>query len=399
MEKAYSLLRFGLAEVGLLGAGSQASGEASHDGFDDLPRRRAASDVGGPNRRFGEYRGHGVLDQEPCPARVLVVPGPGQVLQQHGTREDRRHRIGDAFAGDVRGRAVAGLKDRVAVAQVGGRGHAQPADQPGRQVREDVAEHVLGDDHVEPLRLADELEGRRVDVQVIGRDVRIARGDLVEHGAEEGERAEHVGLVHAGHARPGFAAAAGQLEGRADDPRGAAAGDDLGIGGDLIAEHDARAQRGEEPLGALADDDQVDGGDTRQGTRNTRQPPCGANPRVQVELAAEGDLRGQLRAVLAADVGQSAGAQEDRVGLAAGRQRRGGEILSALEVSPLRRPGPAGTRGRSRPRAAGPRSARRSHRPRPRGRCRPLPQPRSCTSSSISTHPNAPPPRPVAACV
>ena len=94
------------------------------------------------------------------------------------------------------------------------------------------------------------------------------------------------------------------------------------------------AERGEEPLGALADDDQVDGGVARQRAGNTRQPPRGADPRVQVELAAEGDLGGQLGAVRAADVGQAAGAQEDRVGLAAGRQRRGGQVLPALEVSP-----------------------------------------------------------------
>ena len=48
----------------------------------------------------------------------------------------------------------------------------------GRDVGEDVAEQVVGDDHVEVLRLGDQEHRGRVDVLVLGGDVRELGGDL-----------------------------------------------------------------------------------------------------------------------------------------------------------------------------------------------------------------------------
>ena len=65
------------------------------------------------------------------------------------------------------------------------------------EVGEDVAEQVVGDDHVVALRVLHEVDARRVDVVVRRADLRVLGGDLVERALPQvaGER-QHVGLVH-----------------------------------------------------------------------------------------------------------------------------------------------------------------------------------------------------------
>ena len=65
------------------------------------------------------------------------------------------------------------------------------------EVGEDVAEEVVGDDHVVALRVLHEVDAGGVDVVVGGGDVGVLGGDLVERALPEvaGE-GEHVGLVH-----------------------------------------------------------------------------------------------------------------------------------------------------------------------------------------------------------
>src|SRR5439155_1702166 len=41
--------------------------------------------------------------------------------------------------------------------KVGARSEAEPAHEPGAQVRENVSVEIVGDDHLEPLRLAHQL--------------------------------------------------------------------------------------------------------------------------------------------------------------------------------------------------------------------------------------------------
>jgi hypothetical protein len=60
-------------------------------------------------------------------------------------------------------------------------GHAQPALERGGQVGDDVAEHVVGDDHVERARLAHHLQAERVHVHVLRLDV----GILLRHFFED----------------------------------------------------------------------------------------------------------------------------------------------------------------------------------------------------------------------
>ena len=62
-------------------------------------------------------------------------------------------------------------------------------------VRQDVAEQVLGQDDVEPLRSGHERHRARVHVHVRHGDVGVVPGDLVHDLAPELRRLEHVGLV------------------------------------------------------------------------------------------------------------------------------------------------------------------------------------------------------------
>src|SRR5690606_14343597 len=117
--------------------------------LDDLAGHRAggqaatvAGQVGGERARFQRRR------HRPLHADRLRLQ-PQRVAQQQGRAEDRADRVGDALAGDVGGRAVDRLvQSRRAFAQRRGRQQAHRAGQHRGLVGEDVAEQVLGDDHV-----------------------------------------------------------------------------------------------------------------------------------------------------------------------------------------------------------------------------------------------------------
>ena len=106
-------------------------------------------------------------------------------------------------AGDVRRRAVHGLEQpgRTRRAERCAREHPDRAGQHRRLVAEDVAEHVLGEDHVEVTRRGDQPHRRVVDEQVLELDVReLRRVDLAHDLAPQTAGLEHVGLVDARHA-------------------------------------------------------------------------------------------------------------------------------------------------------------------------------------------------------
>ena len=74
---------------------------------------------------------------------------------------------------------------RPSVAKAGGCCEPEAAAHAGRDVGEDVAERVLGQDHVEPLGMLDELQPRSVDEHVLELHVRIVRGDACHRLAPE----------------------------------------------------------------------------------------------------------------------------------------------------------------------------------------------------------------------
>src|SRR5699024_5769168 len=111
-------------------------------------------------------------------------------------------RAGEVLARDVGGRAVHRLEHR----RVGAGGvdvaagrQADAAGDRGRQVGDDVAEQVVGDDHVEAARIGHQVHHRGVDVHVVGGDLRVLGGHLV-HGAlpQPAGVGQHVVLVHQG---------------------------------------------------------------------------------------------------------------------------------------------------------------------------------------------------------
>ena len=90
-------------------------------------------------------------------------------LAHHRGRDDRRTRIGGAGARDVGRRAVHRLEQRRAGAgriEVGRRGASDAAGDRAAEVGEDVAEQVVGDDHVVAAGILDEVDARGVDVVV-----------------------------------------------------------------------------------------------------------------------------------------------------------------------------------------------------------------------------------------
>src|SRR3989442_1674835 len=89
----------------------------------------------------------------------------------------------------------------------------------GGLIAQDIAEQVGGHEHVELLRVADELHGAVVHVEVGELDVRIAFRDVAHHAAPERRGFEDVRLVHGGDLAPPLAArVAGDL-GDADELR------------------------------------------------------------------------------------------------------------------------------------------------------------------------------------
>ncbi len=215
----------------------------------DRRRRQSAGERGRARRRrprgccAGSCRGRrGRRRRRPRPR--VGSRTEAEVLEQHRHRQDRRGRVGDAAAGDVGRRAVHRLEHRrVGAADVEVAAGREPdaAGDRGGEVGEDVAEQVVGDDHVEALRLGDQEDGRGVDVQVVGGDV----GELL---ADPGDGAlpqaagvhEHVGLVHQREvvARAG----GGATERVADDPLHAVRRVDADLGGDLVRRY-PRARR------------------------------------------------------------------------------------------------------------------------------------------------------------
>ena len=72
------------------------------------------------------------------------------------------------------------FKDRVVVAEIGARSETESADKTGAQIAYDVAEHVFGYEHRIILRILEHPHTNRVDVRVVGADIGIILGDILE---------------------------------------------------------------------------------------------------------------------------------------------------------------------------------------------------------------------------
>jgi len=168
--------------------------------------------------------------------------------------------------------------------------HAERAGDLGGLVRQDVAEQVLGDDHVEAARVPHQQHRARVHELVDQRHVGEALGHLLDHLHPELRGLEHVGLVHVRHV---LAAPARRLEGHPAD-----AGDlDLVVHHRVarlaLAADDAHPARLAEvqAAGQLAHHQQVDAvddlGAQRRGLDQRREHAGGTQVGVQAQLLAD----------------------------------------------------------------------------------------------------------------
>ena len=177
--------------------------------------------------------------------------------------------------------------------EVAGGGEADPAGDGRREVGDDVAEQVVGDDHVEAGRVGDHEDRGGVDVQVVVRDV----GELLGHGLDRalpelaGEDQDVV-LVHEGELLAG--AVVGPAEGVADHALHAVGGVQRHLGGHLVggagAQRAAVAHVG--ALGAFADDDEVDLAGVRERAADAGVQAGG--PQVDEVVQAEAQLQQEL---------------------------------------------------------------------------------------------------------
>ena len=137
------------------------------------------------------------------------------VAQQHRGRSDRAERVRDALPRDPRRRAVDRLEQPGPRTQRCRRQQPERPHQHGRFVAQDIAEHVLGEDHVERRRLGDQLHRRKVDVQVLQAHVGVVATHPRDHVAPQLRHLEHVSLVDRRHEA---APSARRLEGDPCDP-------------------------------------------------------------------------------------------------------------------------------------------------------------------------------------
>jgi len=102
-------------------------------------------------------------------------------IQHHPGGVDGRERVDDVQAGVFRRAAAHRFEHaRAFGVDVAAGGNTQTALNHRRQVGDDVAEQVVGDDHVEPLGVFHEPHDRGVHVGVIAFHRRILRADFVE---------------------------------------------------------------------------------------------------------------------------------------------------------------------------------------------------------------------------
>ena len=140
---------------------------------------------------------------------------------KHRRRQDRADRVRAVLAREMRSGAVDRLVHpepavlRPPLAERRRRQQPERSGKDARLVRQDVAEQVLGHEHVELGGSLDEEHRARVDELVVELDVREVRGDLGGNAPPESRRREDIRLVDAGDAT---APGPGELERKPDDP-------------------------------------------------------------------------------------------------------------------------------------------------------------------------------------
>src|SRR5699024_9319227 len=98
-------------------------------------------------------------------------------------RQNSRRGIGPRGSGDIRRRAVDGLKHARASAiriDVSARRESDSARYGGRQVGENIAEEVIGHNDVKASRVGDHVDGGGIDMDIVHVNIVVFFGDLVD---------------------------------------------------------------------------------------------------------------------------------------------------------------------------------------------------------------------------
>src|SRR5580693_8409083 len=142
--------------------------------------------------------------------------------------------------------------------------HAEAALQSGGEVGDDVAEHIVGHDHIEPARIADHLQAQRVYVHVLRRDLRMLAAYLLKDALPQAARVGHgIRLVAHEHALAGRTVELGValtiFEGIADGALDTLARVDVLLNRDFIRRSllEDSTRIGIDTLGVFADDDEI----------------------------------------------------------------------------------------------------------------------------------------------
>jgi hypothetical protein len=104
------------------------------------------------------------------------------VRQHHGRGEDCSKGIRLILPCDRRSRTVHRLEHRSAARMnVAAGGHTEASLQAGGEVGDDVAEHIVGDDHIKLARVAHHLHAERIDIHVLRGNFWKLRAHLFEN--------------------------------------------------------------------------------------------------------------------------------------------------------------------------------------------------------------------------
>jgi hypothetical protein len=183
--------------------------------------------------------------------------------------------------------------------EVARRRHPEAALERRAEVGDDVAEQVVGHDHLELPRLEHHVHRERIDVVVRGDDPGVGRRELSEDPLPERVSGGHrIALV--GHAEPRQAARLREVEGVPDDPVHALPGVDFLLNRDFVLgpRLEAAADVDIQAFGVLAKNREVD--------VRRRSPLQRAEPRVEQADRPVVDIQIELEA----------GAEQDVAGVA-----------------------------------------------------------------------------------
>ena len=143
------------------------------NGLCDVERGGVPAHVVGAHFAFLDHASNGVF-QDAWPCRIPLT-NRALALRLRALRLDS-----PCIGRSISAQNHASVRRRVVVAEIGARSETESADKTGAQVAYDIAEHVFGYEHRVILWVLEHPHTNRVDVRVVGADIGIILGDILE---------------------------------------------------------------------------------------------------------------------------------------------------------------------------------------------------------------------------